>query len=197
MRLFDVGECFGRRWGLQGAKEGTILGDHLSGQFDFGTLFGPKRHQNGAQRHAKIVKKNTLDFGCIFHRFRTPEKCQKDTAFSSKISSFRRKSKFAYLRRKCTSLKRNVRIWGSGPSKMRLFDVGECFGRRRGLQGSKKVPFWVAMLQHTSILGFFLDQKGTWMEAKGKRKTTKNHTRFRMYFSSLSGTTKVPKGHRF
>ena len=54
--------------GSRGPKM-SQFGKDVSGQFDFGTLFGPKRHQNGAQRHPKIVKKSHLISDVFFIAF--------------------------------------------------------------------------------------------------------------------------------
>ena len=62
---------------------------------------------SGRQNRQKVSRLGVL--GALWQS-KIIKKCQKDTAFSSKIISVRRLSKLAYSKRKCTSLKRNVRI---------------------------------------------------------------------------------------
>ena len=141
---------------------------------------------SGRQNRQKVSRLGVL--GALWQA-KIVKKCHKDTAFSSKITSFHRKSKFAYLRRKCTSLKRNVRILGSGPSKMRLFDVGECFGRRWGLQGAKKEPFWSPISPDT---GFAVSK----MEPKRRQNGAQNHPNIVKNSHLISDVFFIAFGHQ-
>ena len=104
--------------------------------------------RSGGHLGKKVNRLGVLD---ALWQSKITKKCQKDTVFSSKITSFRRKSKFAYLRRKCTSLKRNVRIWGSGcqkdivfPSKISSFHRESKFAylRRKCTSLKRNVRIW-------------------------------------------------------